>query len=76
MKGEFNAYLLLALDKRVQNWIVDWSTDPDFPLSGNFVSGNDVIEWSPVGFLRAIPSKYLKALAPTKKQEIRKKETQ
>ena len=32
MKGKFDAYILWPLDKRVQNWIVDRCTAPDFTV--------------------------------------------
>ena len=32
MKGKFDAYVLWPLDKRVQNWIVDWSTARDITV--------------------------------------------
>ena len=32
MKWKFDAYVLWPLAKRVQNWIVDWSTARDFTI--------------------------------------------
>jgi hypothetical protein len=33
MKGKFDAYVLWPSDKRVQNWIVDWSTARNFMVN-------------------------------------------
>ena len=37
MKGKFYAYVLWHLAKIVQNWIVDWSTAPDFTVPINHI---------------------------------------
>ena len=46
MKGKFDAYVLWPLAKRVQNWIVDWSTAHDFTVHtfhGKFCKCSQVI---------------------------------
>ena len=37
MKGKFDPYVLWPLAKKVQNWIVDWSTARDFMVFNKWI---------------------------------------
>ena len=46
MKGKFDAYVLWRLAKKVQNWIVDWSTACNFTVDSR--SALDCLTWPKV----------------------------
>ena len=49
MQGKFDAYVLWSLAKRVQNWIVDWST------ARNLTVNREKLLWKQVYLLQGKP---------------------